>query len=236
MENNEAISALHTPLTQGSMVARVVERIQEAMLNRELKPGDFLPSEAELTLNLGVGKSTIREAVKMLQAMGVVEVRRGQGTIISESHSESMVNPLIFQLILQNGDPTSIIDLRTMFEPAYTIMAMQNATDDDVTYIGSTIERLEQAVRDNRQSADDDLAFHYAILESTHNDYVIMIGRTILKLFHASIGVSVKTIPDVALEDHKRIFEAFRTGDENKLRNAIIRSFDGWKQSLNDTM
>lgn len=232
MAQQNTVSTLNTPLNNGSVVARVVERIQDALLNRELKPGDYLPSETELSHNLGVGKTTIREAVKMLQAMGVVEVRRGQGTVICEALSESMINPLVFQLILQNGNVSSIVELRTMFEPAYTIMAMHNATDDDIAFIGSTIERLEQAVRDGRQSADDDLAFHYAILESTHNDYVIMIGRTILKLFRASIGKSMKTIPEVALTDHRNIFEAFLAKDEEKLRNAIIGSFDGWKQSL----
>jgi GntR family transcriptional repressor for pyruvate dehydrogenase complex len=83
---------LNTPLKKKSVVMLVIDRIKLALINGELKPGDFIPSESELTQNLGVGKSSVREATKMLQAMGVLEVKRGQGTIIRKSHDEDALN------------------------------------------------------------------------------------------------------------------------------------------------
>src|SRR5512135_1012484 len=80
----KASGVLSRPLEKGSVVRLVLERIREAMLNRELRRGDYMPSETELTRSLGVGKTSVREAIKMLEAMGIVEVRQGHGTIIRE--------------------------------------------------------------------------------------------------------------------------------------------------------
>ena len=73
-DNQKSAHALTTPVPRGSLVTFVVKRIKEALLNGEIAPGDFLPPEAELARNLNVGKSSVREALKMLQALGVIEL------------------------------------------------------------------------------------------------------------------------------------------------------------------
>jgi GntR family transcriptional repressor for pyruvate dehydrogenase complex len=224
--------SLTVPVEKGTVVSLVMERIKEALVNRELKPGDYLPSESELSRSLGVGKSSIREAVKMLQAMGVVEVKRGQGTVIREHPGDDCLSPLVFQLILENGYPKDLLDLRIMFEPAYTVMAMKRATREDMARIEEAVDKLHASIRSGAPIAEDDLSFHVAILKATGNPLVIRIGETIMQLFRASIGRSMKTIPETALRDHRRILEAFREKDEETLRKAILKSFEGWKKSL----
>jgi GntR family transcriptional repressor for pyruvate dehydrogenase complex len=209
-----------------------MERIKEALLRKELRPGDFLPSEAELTKSLGVSKSSVREAVKMLQAMGVVEVHRGQGTIICKNPGNDYINPLIFQLILESGYPEDLVELRRMFEPAYSVMAMERATPEDIERIRAVLDRFEEAIRKGTQVAEDDIAFHMAILQTTRNPLVIRIGETIFQLFKPSISLSMRTIPEIALRDHRRIFKAFLKKDETELRHAILKSYEGWKKSL----
>jgi len=208
-------SALSTPVGKDSVVLLVLERIKEALIHNELRPGDFLPSEDELTRNLGVGKSSVREAVKMLQAMGIVEVRRGQGTVIRENFGEDMLNPLVFRLIVENADISDLVDLRMMFEA-----------------IEKTVRDFENVIARGVQTAQDDIAFHMAILASTHNPLVIRIGETILSLFEASISRSMREIPDTALADHKRILDAFKSRDAENLQAAIVKSFEGWRRSL----
>ena len=119
-----------------------------------------------------------------------------------------------------------------MFEPAYSIMAMERATQEDIERIKQAIRRLETAIKNGSPEAEDDIAFHKAILQSTHNSLVIKIGETILQLFKPSISTSMKTIPEIALRDHRRIFKAFCEKNEEKLRKAILKSFEGWKKSL----
>ena len=222
-------SSLSTPIKSSSVLERVMDRIKYALINKELKPGDYLPSETELVNNLGVGKTSVREAIKMLQALGIVEVRQGHGTIIRKSTEQETINPLVFQLMTQQGTNKDIVDLRGMFEPAYTMMAMQSATAEDINNIKLTIDNLENKVKQGIQDVEDDMIFHRTILGSTHNPFVIKIGETILQLFEASMQKSVKAIPDRALHDHKVIFNAFCSGDEVKLQEAVFESFKGWK-------
>jgi GntR family transcriptional repressor for pyruvate dehydrogenase complex len=205
------------------------------LLRKTLKPGDYLPSETELTRTFGVSKSSVREAVKMLQAMGVVEVRRGQGTLVRTQPGAGYISPMIFQLLMESGYPDDLVELRLMFEPAYTVMAMRRATDEDLARIGKALERLEASVRSRTQVAEDDLAFHLAILRTTGNRLVVRIGETIFQLFEPSISISMQHIPERAVQDHRRIYEALCARDEARLREAVLQSYEGWKESLHRT-
>lgn len=228
-------SSLGAPVGQSSVVNQVIERIKEAIIAQELLPGDYLPTETELIESLGVSKTSVREAIKMLQALGVLEVKRGRGTRIREKFNGDLLSPLIYQLLLARGTIQEIIDFRIMFEPAYTIMAMERATSENIASIAATIEDLAMAVTENRQTAREDMAFHLEILYSTHNPLVIRVGETIMELFKASIGYTVKHHPEIALRDHRRIFEVFCRKDKVMLQEAIEKSFEGWKKGLEMT-
>lgn len=229
MNDSKHIDPLSEPLENNSLVFLVLERIKEALLNRDLKPGDCLPSESELSRNLGVGKSSIREAIRMLQAMGVVTVRRGQRSIVRKRPGDDFINSMIFQLILEDGNLKNVVDLRMMFETAYTRMAMEEVTEEDIKEIEETIYRMQESIQCGCPNAEDDLAFHMAILRSTHNPLVVLVGETVMQLFKTSIGTSMRSVPETALHNHKQIFKAFCEKNEEKLRNAIVKSFEGWK-------
>ncbi len=217
------------------MVSSIIERIRDALLRKDLRPGDYLPSEAELTKRLGVSRSSLREAIKMLQAMGVVEARRGQGMAIRKEPGDDYISPLLFQVIMQSGVPDDLLELRLMFEPAASVLAMQRATGDDLARIREALERLEAAVQAGSQTADEDMAFHHAVLRATRNPLVIRIGETIFELFRPSISISMNAIPSQAVKDHQAIYEAFVARDEARLRGAVVKSYEGWKSSLHRT-
>lgn len=226
------LNLLDTPVKQGSVVNLVMNRIKEALINKELKPGDYLPTENELMEKLGVSKTSIREAIKMLQALGVVEMKRGQGTRIRDNSSGDMIDPLIFQLILQSSRPPDVVELRMMYEPAYTLLAMQNAREEDIDAIRESYDHFRMVVQNGEQTVDDDLNFHLSILNATHNPFVIRIGETIYHLFKAAMEISLQNSPSTALGDHGRIFEAFCEKDVDKLQSAILQSFENWKTGL----
>ena len=227
------------PIKNGSLAKNVMVQIEEAMLNKELLPGDRLPTESELCRKVGVGKSSVREAIKMLEALGVIEIRQGDGTYIASSISEKSINPLVFQLLIDYGNNADIQELRSMFEPAYVLLAMEKATRDDLKKINRVHEKFKEKVSRGKQTADDDIAFHLAILEATHNAFIIRIGTTIMHLFQASITSSMQQIPDQAIKDHNEILHAFLRKDKKTLLKAIYKSFEGWlsmmDQSGNET-
>ncbi len=230
----KTIGSLSRPVEKISRVKLVLDRIKEAMLNKELQKGDYLPSETELTRSLGVGKTSVREAVKMLEAMGIVEVRQGHGTIIRREPSEDSIGPLVFQLILQQATNENLLELRSVFEPAYTQLAMEKATDEDVAALREILRSFKEKVEKGTQTADDDLAFHQRVLECTRNPFIVQIGVTMHQLFKSSISRNMERIAHVALKDHMVIFKAFKKGDSAALREAVLRSFKGWKVGLSE--
>jgi len=222
------------PVASGSVSKIVMERIKEGLINKELMPGDKLPTEAELCKGMGIGKSSVREALKMLEVMGVMESRHGDGYYISSSVPENSINPLVYQLLVDQGSNLDILELRSMFEPAYTLMAMRKASEDEIRDLVKICEKFEEKVKKGIQNADDDLGFHIAILHITKNPFVIRIGLTIMQLFHASISKSMQRIPDRAVKDHKNILDAFIKKDEKELLDAVNTSFEGWTSIMDN--
>ena len=204
---------LQKRIKKPSVANTVMQRVYDALLEGEIKPGDLLPSE-------------------MLSAIGVVESVQGEGTFIRTSIDEAAVNPMTYQMVLMQGANEQILELRYCIEPAYTLLAMRKATPEDLEKIHDTVVNLERKICTNSQTAQDDLAIHEAILDAPHNPYLIRIGKTILQLFEASIQKSMCNIPDQALEDHRRIIEAFEQKDSDALHEAVLKSFVGWEEML----
>lgn len=219
-------------IERSSVALQLLERIKSALIYGDLQPGDYLPSETELTQNLGIGKSSVREAIKMLQAIGIVEVKRGQGTIIRREPGAPLVDPMAFGMILARGMTRDVLEFRLMFEPAYTIQAMQNATDEDHQHIQNSIDAMEQAIHDGEQTSRHDIAFHRAILLSTHNPMTIRVGETLLQLIEAALETSMRSLPEIALKDHKAIYKAFKAGDIAGVHAAIAESSQSWETTL----
>lgn len=219
-----------TPINSYGLTDQVIDRITTALIHKELKPGDKIPTENELVAMLKVGRSSVREAIKVLQAMGVVEVRRGDGTYVSSKASGNAVNPMLYQLLLERGTMEDLLELRVMFEPAFALLAARKATEEDFEKIKAAQQHCEKLALENKHTGDDDIAFHTAILHATHNPYVIRIGELILKMFVESISRSSTQCPSTVIEDHRRICDALLCRDADALNAAVLHSFQGWIQ------
>jgi len=210
----------------------VIKQIETALIEGDLKPGDRLPSEVDMAQQLGVARASVREAFKALESLGVLEVRRGQGTFISSGLSSRVIDPLLFSLILDRGSADDMVELRQMFEIAYTELAIEHATEEDIEKMDDAIRLLEEASKNGVPSAEMDLAFHRAVLESTKNPLVIKIGETILNLLSASIDRSIRLNPHKGISDHKIIRQAIAERDPAKARKAIQDSFSHWRHYI----
>ncbi|MFW6269335.1 MAG: FadR/GntR family transcriptional regulator [Bacillota bacterium] len=225
---------LTSPINNDSVVNTVLNRIKEALINGELKPGEKLPSEQKFSEKMNIGRSTVREAIKMLEALGVVDIRRGDGTYIVESLDARSINPLIFSLILQTGDPKGLVELRYMVETGFVKLAIQKITNKDLEKIENVLNEHKAAVKKGEKEnlGKLELKFHYTILETVRNPFVIELGRTILELFKSSISKVTKTVPERAVQDHERIFAAIKKRDPELADKAVKKSFEVWKKHL----
>ena len=127
-------------LNSESVVQQVINCLTDAMIHKELKPGDKIPTEMELAQTLGVGRNSIREAIKILVYLGVLEIRRAEGTFVCEGWSESMIDPLIYGIILDKSDSyDNLMELREMMEAGVMHLAMTKCNEADMANLESKL-------------------------------------------------------------------------------------------------
>jgi DNA-binding FadR family transcriptional regulator len=163
--------------------SEIVLIIKDNLLNGSLKPGDKLPTEKELMEQLGVSRTPVREAMKILEAIGVIQIKRGEGMFITRSLSQFTLNPLIFSLIMQSNNINELIAFRQHFE--VLLMNMIIAGNKRITTIEDAYRYQTERMHPDlspEDLTDMDLAFHYAVLEATENPFVIEIGKTIYEI------------------------------------------------------
>lgn len=233
------MAGLLEPVPQrGNVTQLVIRRIKSALLSGELKPGDRLPSEPELAQRWGLGRTSVREALKMLVAIGVLEVRRGDGTFVVESVGGNALDPLVFGLLLEPGSRAELLEFRTALELDFVELAVRRATEDDLTAMEAAIQRLEalvaQAPAEAMQLAEADLAFHRAVQLATHNRFLAKVGDAVLDFFAASLYRSMTT-PAAGLRavgHHRALLEALRSRDPEHARVAALEAMQSWHDEI----
>jgi len=218
------------PIPKQSVSRMVLEKIKDAMIRKELKPGDFLPSENELVMKMGVGKSSAREAIKMLEAMGVIEIIKGQGCRIKSTFDSDILQSMIFQMILQQNTDKDLVELRLLFEVSASKLAVENATEEDLLLLEESIDKTERDYARGIHTPDNDIDFHNLIFKSTHNPYLILIGATIMELFRGSLSVVNVTQCEAIVKQHRMTLKALRDRDAQAIEEVVRSTVDMWKE------
>ncbi|KAA3657135.1 MAG: FadR family transcriptional regulator [Chloroflexi bacterium] len=222
------------------VVDDVIQTIQQALIRGDLQSGQRLPSEAKLVQQLGVGRGTVREATKMLSAMGVVESRQGDGTYICDTISPKVINPLLFTVLLESKNMEDLYEFRRMVDIGYSTLAAEKATAADFEKMDALITEMEAyrevEARDIETLVDMDFRFHHAILEATQNPLMIKIGQMLMEMFRETIKQSVSTIGGVrwTVSQHRRLLEALRSRDAAQVREAVIMGLQGSRTRQDD--
>lgn len=220
------------PLKREPISVTILNIIVDNILSGNLKPGDKLPTEIELAEQLGIGRNSVREAIKMLSALGVIEIKRGQGTFIVETMPSSALNQLLLSLAFHQGTSKELIELRLLLEMGAAILAIDNASDEDIARLEEANNRLREAqesmLSDRKLLRDLDLNVHFTLLEITKNAYIEKIGKAIYRLFYASIENTVKEDENKAYRNHQLYIDAIKKRDKKLAINAINQAFSFW--------
>jgi GntR family transcriptional regulator, transcriptional repressor for pyruvate dehydrogenase complex len=131
------------PINRNTVVDEIVERLIGLIVDDGLKPGDQLISERELMARLEVGRSSLREAIKTLCALGILEIKRGTGTFIGSGDTSILSKPLAWGLFLSQSNIQQVIEARSVIEVALAGWAAERATEEEITEIGRLLEKLE---------------------------------------------------------------------------------------------
>jgi DNA-binding FadR family transcriptional regulator len=207
------------PAFERTLHTQVAREIGLQILKGKLKPGAVLPNEADFGMQLGVSRTALREAVKVLAAKGLVEVRRKTGTRVRPQHDWNALDPDVLNWLFSgNGFAVGIpdlLELRLIIEPAGARLAAQRATAENLAEIEAALQGMETAIEDSASSVESDLKFHLAILEATHNTFMRPFGALIQEALRASFKLTNRDRAafEKSLRRHRDVFEAIRARD-----------------------
>jgi len=225
-------------LKRSNAVEDVINTFRAAIISGELRLGQRLPSEAVLSAQLGVGRGTVREAMKKLEAIGVVTIQPGDGTYIVDKIAPTQLSPLVFAIMLEAGTGVDLLELRSLLEVGYCQLAAQKATAADWERIEAAEEAFAAYAREPQVDAEHltrlDLEFHFALLDATHNPLLEKIGRTVEELFFASILSTLMKMEnrEWGIEGHHAILEATRRADLQGIYRAVNDSLKYWADEV----
>lgn len=185
-------------------------------------PGDKLPSEIDLSRELGVSRTTLREALHVLVSQGLLEVRRGKGTYVTDRAGQ--VNDYGFSDLDQvRGELRDLFELRVIFEPSAARLACQRATAEEMAEILTCGQAVEACIRQGEDRTAADRAFHAAIVRATHNDFMMRLLPMINQAVEAAIatGQHTEQLAEDTRRDHALLMDFFRKRDTEGAAHAM---------------
>ncbi len=221
------------PIDNKSVVQRVINRLTKAMIDKELKLGDRIPTEIELANSFGVGRNSIREAIKILAAFGVLEIRRPEGTFVTTGFSDKMLDPLLYGIILdQSNSLESLKELREWMDWGILRLAVVKADDSDKIALRKSFNELKLALEegDVTQIFDADNNFHSALNAAAHNPLFFKIADLIRNLTGEIRIRTIKSMSKLGKLDeletaHKLFLDAVENRKSNLSRDIIADSY-----------
>ena len=233
-ESRTADPSLFKAPRRMSAVEMVIENIKELLVTKQLKPGDKLPNEMDLAKSLSASRGSVREAMKILASFGILEIKRGDGTYISDSTSKTSIDHILFQLIMSDADKQKLVELRELIETGIIKIILSNADEGDIARIEKAFHLLENLVKEDehdiRVLTEADLEFHRALGKATKNELIEKIYNFTLDLFEPSIR-ETQTKPGgsaVGVRVHKKILEGIKEHNPEKSQEAIKGSISAW--------
>ncbi|MBI9071482.1 MAG: FadR family transcriptional regulator [Melioribacteraceae bacterium] len=205
----------------------IASQIEEAILNKKFEPGSKLPSENELCVQFGVSRTSVREAIQMLSAQGLVYIEKGRGIFVSKVTSESVVSPLQKYLKLKI-DKNYVVDLthaRQILEPAIAKEASLNHDEDDLQRLENDIELLINCKGGYIELANIDMSFHLNLAKATKNIVVPLLLKPIHSLIpeiKSTVYATVKDAKDSATIWHRKILDAVKRRDGESAYEAMV--------------
>lgn len=238
------VSGLLQPLANKSVVDRIIDRLTKAIIDRELKPGQKIPTEIELCESMQVGRNSVREAIKVLVTMGVLVIRRSEGTFVTEGFSERMLDPMVYGLILEGGDSLDLIELRQVFETGVFRHAIEKRTDEDLAELKRSYESMARIIADGAAEQPlltEDMRFHRIIGHTVKNPLVDKVNMVIERLTVPSRLLAIRQFIERGeqerfLERHADMLRVVAERDFGAVDRVLIDHYTYWRSaSVDDT-
>jgi GntR family transcriptional regulator, transcriptional repressor for pyruvate dehydrogenase complex len=212
------------PIKSTRIYQEIVRQVKGMIAEGRLKSGDQLPPERDLAEKFVVSRTSVREALRALESLGLVEIRPGEGTFVREVSVDSLVEPLAMVMLSQREAIGELFEARRMIEPALAALAARRATPEDVGEMERILESQAKAIAAGGTGVEQDAEFHAAIGAAAHNRAITRIAHAVMDLLRQSREEALNTPgrPDRSHNDHKRLLAAIRARDEAAARQAMV--------------
>ena len=219
--------------TRESAVEFVVNEIKRALVAGELEPGSRLPTELELAERLGVSRGPLREAIKVLEALGAVRIVRGDGTYVADSPRDALVNPLVFSLALTQPSRRELVEFRETIELGIERLIRANAQEEDLDALEAANAALDRAVAagaDQATLTERDIDFHRALGGATHNELIARTYALVMDYFAPMIRRTHGSDENGrnAVRLHGELIASLRARDGERSGSAIRTWIEEW--------
>jgi GntR family transcriptional regulator, transcriptional repressor for pyruvate dehydrogenase complex len=208
------------PIQRSRLYESAVDQIRSLILADDYKPGDRLPSERELAEQLSVGRPSVREALRILGAMGLIEIRVGNGTYVRDvtllPYIDSLITHISSRLKTQEGNLLKLWDVRKILEVGNVGLACSRITPGRLDKMAACVQEMEKNIRNRETFISTGVQFHREIAEATDNEILIMLWNNVWDLIlrsdayrrRSSPRFRLRHSPSQSLEDHRRIYRA----------------------------
>ena len=225
-------------LDEGSLSVQAAQQIRELIHNGELKRGERLPAERELSERLGVSRTVVREAIKMLRASGYVKVRMGVGSFVAEDPINILEDPLSYSNDPESKKIADLHQIREVLEPAVAALAAQNATLEDIHKLEAAVLDMEQNLSHGYRYIEADKQFHVALAEATKNNIFTILLNSIVDLLQEArrLAISTPGAGERSSRYHRQILEAVKKRDAEEAINAMSEHMQQTERDTNASL
>lgn len=216
------------PIKTKKIYEEIVDQIKDMISAGTFKPGDRLPSERDMSALLGVSRASVREAVTALQAMGILEVKPGEGTFVAYTQNNDTIEPLAMVLAMENNPLPQLMEVRRILEGEAAALAAVRATEGNLHHMVGVMRDMKETVERREQGVQFDLQFHFAIAEATHNRVLERIIKTLDNMMHETFLANrqdMYSMPGKAMRilyEHQLILDAIMQREPEKAREGML--------------
>ena len=212
------------PIKSTRIYEAIVRQVKAMISEGRLKSGDQLPPERDLAEKFVVSRTSVREALRALESLGLIEIRPGEGTFVREVSVERLIEPLALVMLSQREAIGELFEARRLLEPAIAALAASRATPEEVQEMERILDDQAREVAAGRTGLAQDAAFHTAIGTAAHNRAITRIVHAIMDLLTQSREESLNTPgrPTRSHQDHRRILQAIARRNAAAARQAML--------------
>lgn len=235
MEFNELFKASK----RESAVDIVVNNIKQLLAERKLKPGDRLPNELEISESMGVSRGSVREAMKILSAFGLIDIRVGNGTYVSETPGNSMMDSLLFSFFVSNPNVENLYELRHLIEIDVLELILKHYDEnmEERIALKKNLQHLKEMLHNSPSSSklrENDLSFHRLLGSCTKNVLMERIYNIAIDFMEPSIANTHRNQQgEIVYQVHCDIMNVIDQRDYSRINEVITNSVNTWS-SLQD--